>query len=118
VLRRVMHEEPQPPRSLVPGVPQAVEAVCLRALAKKPAGRYATALELAGEVKRWLADEPVSAYHDPWTTRLTRWGRRHRTLAATAAVALLVALGGLGRYSPCNGGPTPTWRSRTSRSGR
>jgi hypothetical protein len=34
----------------------------LKALAKKPGERYATALELAGDVKRWLADEPVTAY--------------------------------------------------------
>jgi serine/threonine-protein kinase len=95
VLRRVVHEAPQPPRSVVPGLPRALDAVCLKALAKKPAGRYATALELAGDVKRWLADEPVPAYRDPLTTRLTRWGRRHRTLTAALAVALVAVLGGL-----------------------
>jgi serine/threonine-protein kinase len=95
VLRQVVHDAPLPPRTLVPGVPRALQSVCLKALAKKPADRYATALELAGEVKRWLADEPVAAYRDPLTTRLTRWGRRHRTLAAVLAVALVAVLGGL-----------------------
>jgi serine/threonine-protein kinase len=96
VLRRVVHEAPLPPRSVVPDTPRALEAVCLKALAKQPAQRYGKALELAGEVQRWLADEPVTAYRDPLATRLTRWGRRHRTLAAALAVALVATLGGLG----------------------
>jgi serine/threonine-protein kinase len=96
VLRRVAHEAPQPPRVVAPGVPRALEAVCLKALAKRPERRYASAKELAEDVKRFLADEPVTAYRDPLMTRLTRWGRRHRTPAAVVAVALLTALGGLG----------------------
>jgi serine/threonine-protein kinase len=96
VLRQVVHDAPSPPRATVPAVPRALEAVCLKALAKKQADRYGTAKELAEDVKRYLADEPVSAYRDPWTTRLTRWGRRHRTLAASAAVLVLAALLGLG----------------------
>jgi serine/threonine-protein kinase len=95
VLRRVVHDAPDPPRAVVPGVPRALEAVCLKALAKQPQQRYGSAKELAEDVKRYLADEPVSAYRDPWTTRLTRWGRRHRTLAASVAVAVLAALLGL-----------------------
>jgi serine/threonine-protein kinase len=96
VLRRVVHDPAAPPRAVVPAVPRALEAACLKALAKQPGQRYGTAKELAEDVKRYLADEPVSAYRDPWTTRLTRWGRRHRTLAASVAVAVLAALLGLG----------------------
>ena len=51
-----------PPRRLARGVPRALEAVCLKALAEFPANRYASATELAEEVKRWLAGEPVAAY--------------------------------------------------------
>jgi tetratricopeptide (TPR) repeat protein len=43
---------------------------------------------LAGEVQRWLADEPVSAYRDPLTVRLTRWARKHRTAVAVGAAVL------------------------------
>jgi serine/threonine protein kinase len=95
MLRRVVHEPPAPPRGAVPEVPRALEAICLRALAKRPADRYSTARALAEDVKRYLADEPVSAYRDPLTTRLARWGRRHRTSAASLAVLALAALGGL-----------------------
>ena len=43
-----------------------LEAVCLKAMAKDPDGRYATAAELAADVQHWLADEPVSAWREPW----------------------------------------------------
>jgi serine/threonine-protein kinase len=96
VLRQVIYESPARPRLLVGAAPAALEAVCLKALAKKPAQRYATAKEMAGEVQRWLADEPMSAYRPPLAARAGRWLRRHRTLAAAAAAAALVALVGLG----------------------
>jgi eukaryotic-like serine/threonine-protein kinase len=79
-------------------VPRALEAICLEAMAKRPADRYATALDLAADMRRWLADEPVSAAPDPWWTRLRRWTRRHKTLvaggAAMIATALLALAGG------------------------
>ena len=61
-------------------------------MARRPEDRYATALDLAADVRRWLADEPVSAYREPCTVRARRWMRRHRTLVTTAAAALAVAL--------------------------
>jgi len=60
---------------------------------REPANRYAGASELAAEIEKWLADEPVAAYREPFTVRLRRWTRRHRTLVATAAVVLVMALG-------------------------
>jgi PAS domain S-box-containing protein len=53
VLRKVREEEPIPPRQLWPGVPPALEALCLRALAKQPADRPASATELAQEIQGW-----------------------------------------------------------------
>jgi serine/threonine protein kinase len=85
VLRLVIHEAPLRPGA---GAPAALEAVCLKALAKQPAERYDTAKDLAGEVQRWLADEPVSAYRDPLPVRLTRWARKHRTAVAVGAAVL------------------------------
>jgi PAS domain S-box-containing protein len=57
VLRKVREEEPVPPRSVWPGVPPALEALCLRALSKAPADRPATAGELAQEVQGWQERE-------------------------------------------------------------
>jgi serine/threonine-protein kinase len=95
VLRQVIHEPPTRPRSLVAQSPAALEAVCLKALAKKPADRYGSAKELAAEVQRWLADEPVAAYREPWGVRAGRWVKRRRVLVTSAAAAGLVALVGL-----------------------
>jgi serine/threonine-protein kinase len=95
VVKRVVQEPPLPPRQRVPATPPALAAVCLRALAKAPAARYGSARELAQEVGRWLADEPVAAYPEPVVQRLGRWGRRHRTAVASAAVLLLTAVAGL-----------------------
>jgi tetratricopeptide (TPR) repeat protein len=79
-----------PPRLVKPGLAPALDAVCLKAMALRPADRYATALDLAADVEHWLADEPVAAYPEPWTARAARWARRHRT-ALVAAAALLVS---------------------------
>jgi serine/threonine protein kinase len=95
LLRQVIHEPPAPVRSAVPETPRALEAVCLKALAKKPGERYATAKELASEVQHWLAGEPVMAYREPLSARAWRWVRRHRTLVSGAAAAMLPPLAGL-----------------------
>jgi len=92
VLRQVRDAEPARPRQVWAGVPRALEAVCLRALAKKPDERYASAGELAREVQRWLADEPVDVFPEPVTARLGRWSRRHQKLAAGLAVLLVSAV--------------------------
>jgi serine/threonine-protein kinase len=92
ILRQVEHQPPQRPRQFCSDSPPALEAVCLRALAKKPADRYATAQELAEEVRRWLADEPVRAWREPFATRARRWLGQHSTLATAGVAFLLTAL--------------------------
>ncbi len=91
-LTRVIHEPALRPRQAVASTPPALEAVCLKALAKQPQERYSSADELAHEIERFLADEPVAACREQLSTRLSRWGRRHKTLAASAAALLLTAL--------------------------
>jgi serine/threonine-protein kinase len=79
-----------PPRSVRPDVPRALEAICLKAMALACADRYASAKDLADEIERWLADEPVSALPESWSQHLARWTRRHRAATQAAAVALVV----------------------------
>jgi serine/threonine-protein kinase len=92
VLHLVVHEAPTRPRFLEKGVPAALDAVCLKALAKKPSERYGSAKEVAEQVQRWLADEPVTAWREPITYRARRWLRRHSVAVAGTAAAAGVAL--------------------------
>jgi eukaryotic-like serine/threonine-protein kinase len=89
IVRQVVAAAPPAPRVVDSAVPCALEAVCLRALARDPAARYPSADELATDVRRWLADEPVSAYREPLAVRAARWARRRRTAVAAAAVFLV-----------------------------
>jgi tetratricopeptide (TPR) repeat protein/tRNA A-37 threonylcarbamoyl transferase component Bud32 len=88
VLGKVERGEWTPARQVKADVPPGLEAICSRAMARKPEDRYATALELAADVEHWLADEPLSVYRDPLAVRLTRWARRHRTAVAVGAAVL------------------------------
>jgi serine/threonine protein kinase len=69
--------EPSRPRSINPVVAPALDAICARAMSRRPGDRYATASELGRDVERWLAGEPVSAYPESLLRRLGRrvWGR-------------------------------------------
>jgi WD40 repeat protein/serine/threonine protein kinase len=90
LLRRARGGEVPPARQRNRMAPPALEAVCRKAMALRPQDRYASPRELAEEIEHWLADEPVSVHRGSLSTRLTRWGRRHRT-AAVGIAALLVA---------------------------
>src|SRR5262249_54102809 len=79
-----------PPRQVKRDTPPALDAVCRKAMAPLPADRYRTALDLAGDVEHWLAGGAAAAYPEPWTLRLARWMRRHRT-AVVGVVVLLVS---------------------------
>jgi len=64
VLQQVIHATPARPRTIVAATPTALEAICLRALAKRPDNRYPSARDLAADVEHWLADEPVTVHRD------------------------------------------------------
>ncbi len=95
MLPRVQRGDFPRPRQVRRDVPRALEAVCLKAMALRPQDRYATPRDLAADVEKWLADEPTTAYREPWRVRAWRWVKRHRTaVSATAAAAVAVlALG-------------------------
>jgi eukaryotic-like serine/threonine-protein kinase len=84
-----------PPRKLKRWVDPALEAICLKAMATEPDGRYHTSRALADDVEHWLADEPVSAWREPVRRRLRRWGRRHRLLVTGLAATVIVAVAAL-----------------------
>jgi WD40 repeat protein/serine/threonine protein kinase len=92
VLQQVKVGEFVPPAQLQRAVPAALEAVCLKAMAREPAQRYASTRALADEIERWLAGEPVHAWPEPLAVRARRWASRHRALVMSAVACLVVAL--------------------------
>jgi serine/threonine-protein kinase len=95
ILNKVQRGEFPRPRQFDPSIDKALEAVCLKAMALKSDDRYARPRQLAEDVERWMADEPVTAYREPAPVRLARWARRHRPLVAGAAALLLASVVGL-----------------------
>lgn len=92
LLHQIRYADPRSPRRVRPEVPRDLETICLKALSKQPAQRYQTAGELAADLRRFLAGQPIVARPiGPWG-RLTRWCGRNRVLAATVAVASIAAL--------------------------
>ncbi len=92
VLAKVRTEDPRRPRDLLPSIPRPLEAICLRAMAKRPSARYAEVAALTSDLERYLADERVSAWREPLRHRFGRWVRRHPALASAGAVALVLGL--------------------------
>jgi serine/threonine protein kinase len=90
ILKRIADGEP--PRAADSGVPADLETIVLKALAKEPAERYATAQELADDLRRFLEHRPIRARRPTWLQRLRKGARRHQAVVTAAATTLAVAL--------------------------
>ncbi|MDG2223054.1 MAG: protein kinase, partial [Rubripirellula sp.] len=77
-------------REIRSGIPEPLQAITYKAMSRDAKNRYQTASELAEDIERFLADEPVTAVDDPFGVRIARMARKHR-LAAQAAVLGLCA---------------------------
>jgi hypothetical protein len=75
------HEEPSRPRKLDPAIPPDLETIVLKAMAKRPTDRYATADDLAEDLRRFIADRPIQARRTSWREKAWRWCRRNPALA-------------------------------------
>jgi tetratricopeptide (TPR) repeat protein len=95
LLTRLALEEPVPPRRLTPALPADLETIVLKALAKEPAERYATAQEMGDDLRRFLEDRPILARRPTLAQRVAKWARRHQRMVAAVAVMLVLAVVGL-----------------------
>jgi WD40 repeat protein/serine/threonine protein kinase len=98
LMRRIQTEEPAPPRKYHPGLPRDLDAVVLRCLEKDARKRYATAAELAQELRRFLAGEPVQARPVGQGERWWRWCRRNPAPTAAAGLGLLACFAGIALF--------------------
>jgi WD40 repeat protein len=90
LLEDIERRQPPRPRSIDPRIPRDLETVVLKAMSKPAAQRYASAAEVADDLRRFLADEPVRARPIAWHTHFRRWCRRNPLPAALAAAVLLL----------------------------
>jgi eukaryotic-like serine/threonine-protein kinase len=85
------------PRDFIARIPRPLEAICMRAMAVHPAGRYTSARGLIDDLERYLADDSVMAYRAPLAARVRRWARKHpAAMAASLATFVLLGICGMG----------------------
>jgi alkanesulfonate monooxygenase SsuD/methylene tetrahydromethanopterin reductase-like flavin-dependent oxidoreductase (luciferase family) len=88
-LDQVRTQEPAPPSRLQASIPLDLETICLKCLRKGPENRYASASELAEDLRRFLDGEPIHARPISTPERLVRWARRNPWVAALSGAAAL-----------------------------
>lgn len=95
VLARVLNQPPKSMRLFDKEIPRDLESVCLKALSKNPADRYANVEQLAADLTKWLHGEPVSVRPLGMLTRVLRWSQREPLVAGLATSVLGVLVLGL-----------------------
>ena len=88
-LQLVSSADPVPPRSLQPGVPRDLEVICLKCLQKNPARRYPKMIDVAEDLRRFLASEPIQARPTGRIERAAKWARRRPGPASSIAVGVV-----------------------------
>jgi tetratricopeptide (TPR) repeat protein/tRNA A-37 threonylcarbamoyl transferase component Bud32 len=95
LLRDIAGTDPMTPRRLNRAIPVDLETVVLKAMAREPDRRYATAEDLADDLRRFLEHRPVRARRPSLVVRAAKFARRHQTAVTAVAVVLALAVVGL-----------------------
>ena len=99
LMRRVMSEDPERLRGLVPHLPRDMETIVQKAIDRDPARRYSTAAALAEDLQRFLDDKPIKARRVTAAEQAWRWARRNPAVASLAVGLLLALTAGLAGVS-------------------
>ena len=95
LIEQVIHDPPVAPRKIDPKIPRDFETIVLKAIAKEPAERYATAEALAADLENFLSDKPIVARRTGPAERVVKWARRRPAIASLLALLNIVAALGL-----------------------
>jgi serine/threonine protein kinase len=92
LLRQIAFEEPLPPRRLLKAIPAELETIVLKAMEKGPAERYASAQDLAEDLRHFLDDRPIRARRPTVWHKLRKWARRNRAVVWSAGISAVAVL--------------------------
>ncbi len=96
IFHNVLSNDPIPPHRHNPSIPRELETICLKAIEKNRNSRYASAAQLADDLRRWLLDLPIQARRQSPTQRALRAIRRRRipiTMGVIIAALSAISLG-------------------------
>ena len=98
LVKQVADADPLEPHQLNSRIPRDLETIVLKAMAREPRRRYATAGDLAHDLQAFLEDRPITARRQSWVGRGWRWCRRNPTTAILSAgvIAAFVLAGVVG----------------------
>jgi len=99
LLLQVLEDDPRPPRRLKADVPRDLEVICLKAMSKAPSRRFASARELADDLRRQQRGQPILARPMSHLERGLRWARRYPLAVAAVAASILGSIAGLAYLS-------------------
>jgi serine/threonine protein kinase len=100
IMKRIVEEEPRTPRSISRTVDREIEALLLKALARDPESRYASAGALADDIGNYLRGDPLTARKTTTYYFLLKRIRKHRVpLSVAGVIALAVAAFGFQQYN-------------------
>jgi serine/threonine protein kinase/tetratricopeptide (TPR) repeat protein len=96
ILRQIAFEDPTPPRKRDRSIPPELETIALKCLVKNPNDRYASAGDLADDLRRWLNHQTIRAKPPTLRQRTAKWMRRHQPVVWSGLAVLLLAAAMLG----------------------
>jgi tetratricopeptide (TPR) repeat protein len=91
----IQHVDPAPLSTVSRVYRGDIETIVSRALEKDKGRRYASAADLAGDLKRHLEDQPITARPPSAAYQLKKFARRHKALVAGTAAVFLALVGGV-----------------------
>ena len=92
LLKEILHETPESLRSVDPSIPRDLETIVMKSVARNPKDRYASAGELADDLRRFLEDRPIRARRSTPFEHAVRWCRRNPAIASLGSAAILLLM--------------------------
>jgi hypothetical protein len=96
LLLQVLEDDPKPPKLLDDSIPRDLQTICLKAMERAPARRYASAREMARDLRRYLIGDPIHARAQSVFERAWRWTRRY---PMATGLLLALALGSIAGFA-------------------